>query len=249
MPTSSTRPYLQKGEYILSGPNELRTSCSFLSLPRELRDIIYSDLITSGNVEILRISQQVHDEAKDLLYRLGICRLHFSCENSLNNGYAYLRVYFPSETLPNTVQNFSLNIGLDRCAREDKQFDPYLRNLVQGSGDCHVTLAAHYYSSFQMPRPVYRLIKSLSSFQVVTVRIYVTHPLHPMDRRNECLVEPGHTQNLQLLATKLSAALGDPQWKSDSYSRNTLEMLTQPHLNPYPNARYLEFRPREGKRS
>lgn len=248
MPTSSTRPHLPKCEAVLSGPNELHTSSGFLSLARELRDIIYGDLITSGNVGILRVSQQVHDEAKDLLYRLGICRVHFSCENSLNNRPSYLRVFFPPKTSPNTVQNFNLKIGLDGCPYEDERLDPYLRAFVQGSGDCHVTLVAKCYSSFRVPLPAYCLIKSLTSFRLVTVRIYVIYHFHPMDRRNKRLVEPGHTQNLQSLATEVSAALGDPIWKIDTYPGNDYEMLAHERLNPFPNAQYLEFYPRKDTR-
>lgn len=231
--------------HILSGPNQLPTSCDFFSLPPELRDIIYRDLILSGNLEILRVCHQVHDEVKHFVYTLRVCRVDFACTRGSPHSDEYLKVYFPPRTLPDGVQTFILNIGLYGYSHDIRIVDPYLRNFVKGSGDCHITLVAEHYDCFVMQRPVKHLIRSLSSFRLITVRIRVVYTLHPLDRRNESKVEPGHIRNLHLLATKFSKALGHPEWKTDSYPRTTLSMLKQPHWNPYPTARYLEFRPRK----
>lgn len=39
--------------------------------------MVYDSLISSGNIEILRTSKLLHDESMELLYKCGICRLHF----------------------------------------------------------------------------------------------------------------------------------------------------------------------------
>ena len=235
MPASLTLPHLPEVEAILSDLNELPRSCHFLDIARELRDIIYSDLIASGNVEILQVSQQVHDEAKDLLYRHGICRLHLPRD--------YLKAFKSSKKPPRSVQNFNVNIDLDQWEYIDEKLSspPSFR----GSGDCHVILLFKSYGNIRMPAQLCDLIKSLSIFRLVTLRIHSTYRLHPMDRRNKLVLEPFHTQNLKSTAAKFSAALGTPEWKIDAYPRNDHEVLAQARLNPYPYAQYLEFHPHE----
>ena len=48
---------------------------SLLSLPRELRDMIFAPLLRSGDIAILRTSKQVCDEGVERLYREGVFRL------------------------------------------------------------------------------------------------------------------------------------------------------------------------------
>ena len=54
-----------------SGPL-LRSKCHFFKLPLELRFMIYSDLIRSGNLEFLRSCQRIYKEALEITYRDGI---------------------------------------------------------------------------------------------------------------------------------------------------------------------------------
>lgn len=247
MPTSSTRPHLPKGEAIPSGPDELPTSCNFSSISREIRDIIYGDLITSKNLEVLRVSKQVHDEAKDVLYRLGIYRLNLSCAARLCR-YDYLKLFEPPETLPENVRNFNFNIAIDQYRFDDDRLGPSFRPSVRGSRDCHITLDFQGYGHFRVPVPVYKLIESLSTSRLVTLRIHFAYRLHPMDRRNKDDLEPLHAHYLQTTATEFSAVLGDPIWRTDTYPGNDYEMLAHERLNPFPNAQYLEFHPRKKKR-
>ena len=46
-----------------------------LSLPRELRDDIFAPLLRAGSVAILRTSKQIHDEAKERLFREAVFRV------------------------------------------------------------------------------------------------------------------------------------------------------------------------------
>ena len=81
--------------------------CGFLSIPRELRDMLYSELIVSGHILILRVSQQVHDETKDCLHKQGICRLQFHHRGE------YFNSINPPKSSLSKVQNFDIKIYID----------------------------------------------------------------------------------------------------------------------------------------
>lgn len=74
-----------KEEAISSTIAEPLKSHGFLDIPRELRDIIYGHLIPSGQVAILRVPRQSHDEVKDLLYKQGVYRLCLRAERFLSH--------------------------------------------------------------------------------------------------------------------------------------------------------------------
>ena len=240
---------LSERETILSGASEPPKSCGFLAIARELRDMIYTELIASGNVAILQVSKQVHDEAKDRLYKQGICRLHCYCNDSPD----YIAVLDPPHSRLNDVRNFNLQIhteSYDNLRFPDRvgTIDPDLQPCIQGSGSCHVTILSERIRVFDMPNLVIRLIESLSTFKLVTVRAHLAHIYHPLDRRNRNVVEPSHKDMLELMSTKLSTSLGVPEWRSETCNGVRYTMLPQPPINPFPNAPYLEFHPpKEGK--
>ena len=51
------------------------TNSTLTSLPREIRDEICAYLLNAGDLAILRTSKQLSHEAKELLYREGVCRV------------------------------------------------------------------------------------------------------------------------------------------------------------------------------
>lgn len=79
--------------------------CFLFTIPRELRDMIYDSLISSGNVEILRTSNRLHDESREILYKCGICRLHFK-----NIGYE--PKFSLQKPVAMLIQNVSIEIVL-----------------------------------------------------------------------------------------------------------------------------------------
>ena len=231
--------------HIIRGASAPPRSCGFLAIPRELRDIIYNDLIASGHVAILQVSQQVHDEAKDRLYEQGICRLRCSCGPSLN----YINVLNLPQISPKNIQNFNLEIFIEYRGKWARKVSPYTQPPIQGSGSCHVALFSQRDFTGYRLDPVYRLLESLSTFKLVTVRNHFIYVYHPLDRRNRTLVEPPHMLLLEWIATESSKTLGHPEWKSDTCTRVSCYTLPQPPINPYPNAPYLEFHPQKNKNS
>ena len=225
-------------------------SCKFLTIARELRDIIYIDLIISGNLAILRASGQFHDEAKELLYRHGTCRLAFEYKTDpkLLNTF---------RTPPgHKAQNLNILIFLDRRSVDHGPVLAKHMELgrdfvlsVQHPSVCHVTLVYLkdcWPSCPPLPTPLSDFIKSLSKFKLVTLRFHLVSYYHPMDRRN-LKGGPKHNILLQTATDLLAVEFGQPERKLDtgpSARYQTSEYAKTPQLvNPFPIAQYLEFRP------
>lgn len=96
-------------------PDPSEGPAGFLSLARELRDIIYNDLVTSGEVAILRVSRQLHDEVKEILHNAGIFRIHLNGPIAGPSASAFdnriqnfnILMYLPSSILRNPQILFS----------------------------------------------------------------------------------------------------------------------------------------------
>ena len=77
----------------------------FLKLPRELRDMIYTILISTGHLSILQTCREVNLEAQSMFYRAAICRQYAGYWR-----YWEHRLSIVQELL---VQNFELHCILD----------------------------------------------------------------------------------------------------------------------------------------
>ena len=240
MSSGDDRP--SERETIPSGTSEPRKLCGFLSIPRELRDMVYLEPIASGHTAILRVSQQVHDEAKDTLYKHGICRLRFSCYGRSDD----LAVLDAPDSPPNDAKNFNLRIDIPCFLNSARRYDPDLQHYVQGTESCHVTLVYETQTAMSLPTPVFRLIERLSTFKLVTVRIHFKFIYHPLDRRNGVQMRPPHEAMLGFMSNWLSPSLGDPEWKTEPYHGFRDLMPPRPPINPFANAQFLEFHPPKG---
>ncbi len=245
-------PIHSESEVTLSTVSKMPKSCGFLAVPRELRDIVYTHLITVGDLAILRVYQQVHDEAKDLLYTRGIFRLRLLYVT----GFTYIRVMDPLRILPNRVQNFNIKIDVrtsmeynDNCRDRFERLDLRYQNLIQGVGTCHITFG--YQSSIFVATPAVELIESLTTFKLLTLRIHLRYAWHPRDRRNDSTVEPDHTRMLQSIEASLSAALGVPDWEAEPCPSLHCQVYAHPkadpQVNPFPGAKYLVFHPHKAR--
>ena len=251
---TSTHPDFSESKATLSSLGERPKPCGLLTIAGELRDIIYSHLIASGQVEILRLSQQLHDEAKETLYKKGIFRVSLCTQK---------RIYQPEVLRPMTmpshskVQNFNIIMSFELlgCNREhipmngfDKLDLGFLLS-VQGSGDCHITLAFGVIPHHPPYDDFLHFMQLLGTFKLVTLRIHTNHRLHPMDRRNQLVLKPRLTLVLQSIAASSSPALGYAEWKPDTCSSARYQMSSyvkaEHYGSPFPNAQYLEFHPRE----
>lgn len=252
MRTRSTPLDLAETRAVRSLVSGLPKWCGFLGIARELRNMIYIDLITSGNVTILRVSRQVHNEAKELLYKDGICRLELYPQfSSIDSKILRNAVKLPPNT---TAYNLNVTMYLQsplpdsrfKSARVE-EVGPGFKHFIQGSGDCHITLFLPGPFGITIPPELFDLIRSLNTFKLITVTIHVPHIYHPMDRRIKRLVEPCYPETLNRIATSCSDAFGDPEWKT-----NTTTIYPK-YRNPYvkdrlditlfPSTPYLEFHP------
>lgn len=250
---SFTHPEPSESEAALDTCGELPKLCGFLTLARELRDLIYSDLITSCDLAILRVSYQVHDEAKKLLYNQGICRLHLY----FTIPFSGLKILSPRTPPPrDKIQNFNIVMSVPLCC--DRRFgllttfvksNTGFARSVQGSGECHITLIFYCLDPRHELTELFDFIKHLNTFKLVSLRMHLSTIFHPMDRRNRSILEPVHTKMLQSAAESLLVALGYSEWKTDTCPSSRYQMSTyaktQSCMSPFPNAQYLEFHPCE----
>lgn len=90
---------------------------------------------------------------------------------------------------------------------------------------------------------------TLSRFELITLRIYITYKLHPFQDCTCKWRKSFHTDVLQSLASSLQRLLGYPEWKPDSCPSPRHQTSTyareQPDVTPFFDAQYLEFHPRE----
>lgn len=233
-------------------------SAGFLSLARELRDIIYSDLITSGDVAILRVSQQLHDEAKDILYKQGIFRMYLNVSTSEK----YHDTWRPSVLqVDNRIQNFNILIYLPSSmlrthgqlyrSEYDKLTFDYIQSC-QGSRAFHLTLIFDATTTTDVlyhRSRILELLRTFSSTELFTLRVDTTSDYPPFSSHNLAAMESIHTWILQSFASSLQPTLGYPEWKLDSCPSSRYQTSTyakaHPDVRPFPNAQYLEFHPRE----
>lgn len=176
--TSSTYPSSSGSEAILSSLGELSKQCRFLTLARELRDIIYSDLISSGHIAILRVSRQLHEEAKELLYEKGICRLCLDYDGPSCHPEVLDPTMMPSSQ---KVQNFEIVMCIPNSRNImawSSNRNPVLLQSVQGSGNCHITLVFRGLPNVPHAGCTLKFIKALCTFKVVTVRVHILHDFH-----------------------------------------------------------------------
>lgn len=237
--TFSRNPDSHKRQAGLGGVGELPNSCGFLNLARELRDMVYVDLITSGQVQILRVSQQLHDEAKDLLYQKGICRLRMDCFI-----FDTPKLRDPTTILSNDkIRNFNIHMSIHdwlyQTPNRFKESDPSFVHSIQGSGNCHISLFYSHVAHLPIQPKILNFIGCLRNFELVTLRIH---------GESKPVVEPCHTTLLQSVAASLRSALGNPDWKLDTCSRGqSLSDFSKvpSHESQLSVAQYLEFHPRE----
>ena len=75
----------------------------FFKLPPEVRPAIYSDLIKSGNLELLHLCQKIHSEAIGMIYRDGIYRV--KTKTAAQSYFCYAALPGPLNRISEEVQN------------------------------------------------------------------------------------------------------------------------------------------------
>jgi hypothetical protein len=159
--------------------------CTLFSLPRELRDQIYDNLIESGRISIFRTSKILHWEAKERLPTHGVCRIN------VDPSRPTLEFYLPEDSvhIVDKVRLRILLIGqmsirglyrdlqpIRRLARSNKIVRKSCHIIVEdhldGAPDCcsetrhQPTRGAQMISSWH-----YHYLETLIHFNIVTLEI------------------------------------------------------------------------------
>ena len=89
----------------------LKSNFPFFNLPPELRLMIYSDLIKSGNLEVLRLCQKTHNEAIEFVSRDGIYRVKTKEDADFYFGYSP-EAYNERNRIRKEIQNVEIHTDL-----------------------------------------------------------------------------------------------------------------------------------------
>ena len=92
----------------------LRSMCLFFKLPLEIRSMIYSDVIKSGSLELLRSCQKVYREALEVVYKDSIYPLEeYSGGRQPYFVYGSARTVNQREPIGDKIEHLELNIFPD----------------------------------------------------------------------------------------------------------------------------------------
>lgn len=214
-------------------------------LPREVRDIIYSDVVSFGKMNILRTSKTVCQEVMDLLYEEGICRVNVDNDRLLPQ-------FHLTKALAKKIQNLHIRLtvssrlgfspNVPRTPNPIKKFRGYeIPRQV-----CHVIIEfnceSHPIFWRVGPRKFIRFLGSLTSFAKMTVRVAVIDRVDPRSQKPWPMDTHTGIQKKYLHLTKASLALekslGEGIYCSES-GRET----------GFRQAQYLEFYPQDHLKS
>lgn len=81
----------------------------FLKLPRELRDMIYSDLITSGHPHFMRVSRAMNADGMAWIFKEGIYRVNFNI-NQFREELVCYNCPPPTSKIMDNIQNLNIRI-------------------------------------------------------------------------------------------------------------------------------------------
>ena len=216
------------------------------TLPRELRDMIYSDLVQSGQVNILRASKSMHEEATETVLKEGICRLHLNNLTEQHTPESDVQEPFPSK-----IQNFSIRIPVS----EQNHIVPSLflkpfRRLARSDvarQDCHVTfviLDCHMRLDVNGLRSLPILlahVETLIQFKALYVNVQVEGLISNGDPRWANRGYQGMKDDLQEIVfnnirTTLEGTLGTASCHDRDSSQRYLEFRPQTLLEAHPKS-------------
>ena len=204
----------------------------FFTIPRELRDVIYDDLISSGNFKILLTSKKVHDEGIGILYKRRSCHLNIDISK-----------YIPKLSLQKYIAALIQNVKIEIFLKP--VMDPVWRHKTAATGKfsgstvprqtCRVVLL---FASCEEPRsgPAYIFfphpwwcmdyLRTLTGFSRITFEVRFQGP---MTAREQKVWPAWQMARFRYVHDQLDYKFGPSTW------HDTVE----------PTCGYLEFHPRE----
>ncbi|KAL2038890.1 hypothetical protein N7G274_008412 [Stereocaulon virgatum] len=208
----------------------------FMTLPPELRCLVYPYMLAAGTTAILRTSKTIYNEGKSYLYKSAFLRLHIkSFQQSPNSEWRLIprTSWFTTVDL-GLVQNVELKIDQNHLYAYDQQDLGTLGHFLYSSNDvprktCHVRIKNMTDSRYTLRR-VSNALCGLYNFESIYITITVGRlpsdsPQYSLDR-NEVAKQAYHT-----IAGAIPHTLGLAIWQPDKSD----------------GGGYLAFRPRETK--
>lgn len=222
--------------------------CPLFTLARELRDIIYTDLIITGHVKLAQASKAFALEFMELIGKKGICRL------TTNETKGPRLTPFPKlgKPLADTIQHLDLRLvtGMHKWNRGHREYSRD-RRMEKIFGDpsvprksCHVDVEEHLPPRVLAPHDIQnrfiplsskikylRPLQLLGGFQTLTIKVTCTvdSAERPWNREQSERVANAYAFTYCVLAASLRGSLGKPVTRINGQQARV---------------RYLEFRPR-----
>ena len=146
-------------------------------LPGEIRNIIYSYLLSTGHLQFLRASKALYVEGIGLMAENGVYRVGFRTDERIN----YI---LPSQQIVDTIQNLDIRADL-RCSEACSWtvIVPRSTWLIEAFGEpgrprgqCSVTLAVDRSTKRAILAGICRRLRLFSDFKTVVVRAEVDWP-------------------------------------------------------------------------
>ena len=161
-------------------------------LPGEIRNMIYSYLLSTGHLQFLRASKALYVEGIGLMAQNGVYRVGFRTDGMIN----YI---LPSQRIVDAICNLDIHAELSFCERGLRWSDvPCSIGLIEAFGEpgrprgqCSVTLAVDRSTDQLILARFCRRLRLFSDFETVVVRAEVDwlEPARsPTDSPVDCLV-------------------------------------------------------------
>lgn len=155
-----------------SGPSK---SLALFVLPRELRDMIYGELVASRKITILRASKTTHEEASVIMHEETICR-----RNKSNKGTLLPHSNLSKSGAPN-IQHLDIQIVFTLTSQQDKA-SKY--NTISQFGSAEIVRKTCHISFTIFNTPLMRRnltlaldhLQTLFGFKHLSVRVDVQAP-------------------------------------------------------------------------
>lgn len=214
-------------------------------LPREIRDIIYTDLIVAGELCILRTSKAVCQEVTELLYKQGTCRILLDMTLPYAGKKFAIRKFHAS-----AIQNLDIDIrNLHRGLSFHRHHSLSSFKMFSGSSvcrqKCHITFSQCNLSLIRRdwyeqpgPRRLLKNLRTLTGFKTLTIKIRF-FPLSSLSKVSKYL---------QFIKDYLEVSLGEAIWREGTkanYEAKYLECHPRDRTKANYEANYLEFHPRD----
>lgn len=234
------------------------STCPLFTLARELRDIIYTDLIITGHVKLAQVSKAFALEFMELIWKKGICRL---TTNEMKPPWLtpYPKLGKP---LADTIQYLDLHLitGIHKWDRGSKEYwgDSRMEKIFGDPSvprkSCHVVIEEHL--PLHLPDDQYiriryillseetkylRPLQLLGGFHTLTVKASCTidSAERPLTLEQSELVAHAYEFIYIMLAASLRGSMGNPVIRNHKLQAGR-------SLEFHPRA-YQEALAREGK--